>query len=127
MSSFDHTAFSSLSGLVLGHLQFLETSVLGPFRKRMEPFMQVVKSEVRELTASFLGCPPVAPSEVASQQQFYSESHKRDVGASLRRLALGVQSRGLHLCMRQAVTKQEHLWIAEISSRSKTAAQGFRG
>ena len=106
---FDPGAFRSLSDLVVGHARFLRESVLDPFVARLSPLIQKLNSEVEALRATFLNRHPVEPFEAPGHVQFYAQSAKRDIGASLRRYAVGVQTRALHIRMRDAWTKEEHL------------------
>ena len=106
---FDCRNYASLTDLVLGHKRFLVENVIKPFVARISPLIDSVCEEVRALRATLLDRPPVETFEMPGQAQFYSESEKRDVGASLRRYAVGVQTRALHIRMREAWTKEEHL------------------
>ena len=67
------------------------------------------KLEVRALRATFLDRPPIETFETPGHAHFWAESAKRDVGASLRRYAIGVQTRAFHIRMRESWTKGEHL------------------
>ena len=106
---FDCRDYASLTDLVLGHKRFLVENVIKPFVTKISPLIDSVCEEVRALRATFLDRPPIETFEMPGQAQFYSESEKRDVGASLRRYAVGVQTRALHIRMREAWTKEEHL------------------
>ena len=109
---FDPGAFRSLSDLVVGHARFLRENVLNPFVARLSPLLQKVQSEVEALRATFLNRHPVEPFEAPGHVHFYAESTKRDIGASLRRYIIGVQTRAMHIRMRTAWTKEEHLAYA---------------
>ena len=122
MRAFDPARYSSLSAVVVGHLTFLHEFILVPFMMRLQPVISALRSEVRDLQTSFLGRAPVPPSHEGTQDNFYSQSAKRDVPASLRRYSLsGMQSRGLHVRMRQARTKEEHLYFAQLLEHPNTA------
>ena len=122
MRSFDPAQYSSLAAVVVGHLAFIHEFILAPFMTRLQPVISALRSEVRDLQTSFLGRPPVPPFHDGTQENFYSQSTKRDVPASLRRYSLsGMQSRGLHVRMRQARTKEEHLYFAQQLEHPNTA------
>ena len=115
MTEFDCEAFTSTAALVCGHLDFLRETVLTPFMQRMQPIIVALRAEAKQLTYSFLQREPVPLAHPTSQTDYYALSKKRDVAASLRRYALGgSQTRGLHLRMREAVTKEQHLHFAKL-------------
>ena len=106
--------YTSIAELVLGFQTFLEREVLAPFVKRLAPVLGQLRTEISELRSQFLLRQPATPwASDEAERGFYIESTKRDLGASIRRFSLGTQSRGLHLHMRQARTKEEHLWLAQ--------------
>lgn len=114
MPVFNIHQFDTLSGLVEGHLNFLQTEILDPFVKRIEPLVRDVRGQYVTLVNSFLNKEPLPFISDIEQSEFYCESKKRDAASSLRRFALGnQQARGLHLRMRQAYYKLEHLYFAQ--------------
>ena len=110
---FDLRRFSTTSEMVTGHLAYLHDEILVPFMTRLQPVVRALRKDVLELTSSFLGRPPVPASHGVPQTDFYAQSKKRDVATSLRRFALGFQTRGLHLRMREAATMEDHLYFAQ--------------
>ena len=95
MLQFDCRIFASTAALVKGHLEYINQVILVPFMKRMQPIIVALRTEVNDLVYSFLEREPVSPAHWVTQDNFYAESSKRDVAASLRRFSLGVQTRGL--------------------------------
>ena len=85
------------------HLQPL-VDFLGPSVARM-------KMEYQSLIYRFLEGPPAA-IPCREGFPFTTESSKRDVAAAARRWALGIQPRGVHVSLREATTKEQHVWMA---------------
>ena len=90
---------------------FHERYHLQPLIDTLNPLVTLMKTEFISLQSSFLDG-YLAPIPSREGFPFTSESTKRDVAAAARRWALGVQSRGVHVSLREAATKDEHVAMA---------------
>ena len=73
-----------------------------------------------DISSNCLGKPPVGHEQSAAPI-FTTQSQKRDVAAAARRFTLGQQPRGVHLHLRAASTKEEHVELA-LDARSRRSS-----
>ena len=113
MPVFNPFDYTSLADVVRGHDSYLNQQVLQPFVSRLQPLLAGLRSEFAVLRRLFLEREPEPIPTSSPAEQFYLESNNKDLNSSLRRFyGNAVQSRGLHIRMRSARTKEEHIHFA---------------
>ena len=118
MYSFWGQHSSDFSSYIHAVTRWQEEYLLGPLVADLKPLIYRYRENFRVLQQTFLGYPPVVPSN--RRDPFYSNSKHRDVDASARRYYLGLQSRGLHLSLREAVNKEQHVRRALMTPHPAT-------
>ena len=114
-SSWSYTCFGkrfdSLTALIQYYDQWQWSELVMPYIERLNSFLPQCVSRFEVIRHSFLGKPPIW-SEDETSSEFYTQSSRREVRASVRRFSLGSQGRGTHMSLRSTTNMVQHVQVA---------------
>ena len=102
---------SSYADLIAAVEHYQHRFQLGPVLHKLIRLVERYKQEFARLQQTFLSRPPV-PVHAPPEFPFSIQSSKKQIRAAARRFALGVQSRGVHVSLRQASSMLQHVDFA---------------